>query len=158
MKKGIIAVLAMLTGGAVGAITVSSKLKKKVSIKDDYLAKMSEFYHLMNHWLILKQEGKFLSDFFKRNGYQSVAIYGMKELGERLYEELKGTDIKVEYAIDKRAKEVCVELDVMSPEEELRKVDVIVVTAIHFFDEIEHTLGSKVNCPIISLEEVIYGI
>ena len=49
-------------------------------------------------------------------------------------------------------------MDVVTPEDFLEEVDVIVVTAIHYFDEIESMLGEKVDYPIISLEDIIYEI
>ena len=44
----------------------------------------------------------------------------------------------------------------MKPESELEKVDVIVVTAITFFKEIEEMLNQRVDCPVISLEDILY--
>ena len=40
--------------------------------------------------------------------------------------------------------------------EKLEKVDAIVVTAIAYFDDINDNLSSKTDCPIISLEDIIY--
>ena len=38
------------------------------------------------------------------------------------------------------------------------KVDAVVVTAITFFDEIKMELSKKLECPIISLEEILYEL
>ena len=40
----------------------------------------------------------------------------------------------------------------------LETVDAVVVTAITFFDEIEERLSEKVDCPIISLEDILYEV
>ena len=106
MKKVAIAVLLMITGCAVGAGIAATILTKKIDKKSDFCSKMSEFYRVLVQWLIHKQEGKNLSEYFERNEYKTIAIYGMKELGERLYNELKDTNIKVAYAIDKEAKHI----------------------------------------------------
>lgn len=82
----------------------------------------------------------------------------MKELGERLYAELKDSEIQVKYIIDKNADTIYADIDVVEPENILEDVDVIVVTAIHYFDEIEMMLGEKVDYPVISLEDVIYEV
>ncbi len=37
-----------------------------------------------------------------------------------------------------------------------RPVDAIVVTAITFYDEIKEELSRKIDCPIISLEDILY--
>lgn len=82
----------------------------------------------------------------------------MRELGEHLYEELNGSDITVTYAIDKNADAIYAEVAVVTPDDTLEPVDVIVVTAITFFDEIEEILAEKVDCPIVSLEDILYEI
>ena len=97
-------------------------------------------------------------EYFKKNEYKTVAVYGMKELGERLCDELKGTDITVSYAIDKNADQLYADIDIVTPDDELAPVDVIVVTAITFFDEIEEMMSEKVDCPVISLEDIPYEV
>ena len=82
----------------------------------------------------------------------------MKELGERLYDELKDSDIKVLYAIDKNADAIYAEVDVLTPDDDLPEVDLIVVTPVHYFDEIEEMLADKVDCPVISIEDVVYEV
>ena len=102
-------------------------------------------YNTLNQWLKLRQEGRSLVEYFEKNEYKTVAIYGMKELGERLYDELSGSNIEVLYAIDKRADRIYANVDIVTPEEEL-------------FDDIEEVLASKVDYPIISIEDVVYGM
>ena len=111
-----------------------------------------------DQWLRIHQEGKTLVEYFRQNQYQTVAIYGMKELGERLYDELKGTDVTVRYIIDQNADMIYADVDVVTPEDVLEPVDVIVVTAIYYFDEIEENLSGKIQCPIVSLEDILYEI
>ncbi len=158
MKKAVTMLLATLAGGAAGAGAVSSVWKKKCAASDDWVKKMIEFYNVLNEWLMLKQEGKSLVEYFERNQYKTIAVYGMKELGERLYDELKNSNVKVAYAIDKNADEIYAEVDVMTPDDDLPEVDVIVVTPIHFFDEIEEMLADKVDYPIVSIEDVVYEV
>lgn len=158
MKKAVTTLLATITGGIVGAGAVSHLWKNKYTQSDDWGKKMLEFYNVLNEWLMLKQEGKSLVDYFERNQYKTIAIYGMKELGERLLDELKKSDVKVVYAIDKNADAIYADIDIVTPDNDLPKVDVIVVTAIHYFNEIEELLAEKVDYPIISIEDVVYEI
>ena len=83
------------------------------------------------------------------------AIYGMKELGERLLDELKDSEVEVKYIIDKKADMMYADVDIVTPEEPLDEVDAIVVTAIHYMDEIEEMLEQKVDYPILSLTEIV---
>ena len=45
-----------------------------------------------------------------------------------------------------------------SPDEKLDVVDVMVVTAIYYYQDIEEKMSKKVDFPIISLEDVVYGL
>lgn len=158
VKKGINSIISGLAGiaigaGAVGKAMIEEKGKVK-SMSDKHLA----LFLMMNQWVKIKQEGKHLVSYFEKNGYKRIAIYGMSYAGETLVEELKGTDIQIAYGIDRNADFIYGDVDIVSMEEDLGKVDVIVVTAITFFDEIEEELLKKVSCPVISLEDILYEV
>ncbi|MCM1251240.1 MAG: hypothetical protein NC321_00300 [Clostridium sp.] len=158
MKKGIISTLSALAGTIIGVgITgkaASDKINKLQSLSDKHLA----LFLMMNQWVKVKQEGKCLADYFERKGYRNIAIYGMHYAGETLLDELKNTSIHVAYGIDKKGESIYADVEVFSLEDELEKVDAVVVTAITFFDEIEQKLSKKLDCEIISLEDVLYEV
>lgn len=158
MRKPIISVLSALTGTIIGAGAVGKmsmgKTQKIQSMSDKHLA----LFLMMNQWVKVKQEGKNLSQYFEQNGYKKIAVYGMSYAGETLLDELKGTGIDVVYGIDKSHDLIYSDVGIVSMEDELEKVDAIVVTAITFFDEIEEQLSKKIDCPIISLEEILYEV
>lgn len=158
MKKALSTLLGMAAGAAAGGIAAKQASVKKIKKMNEGGAKVHELYMAFDQWLQIRQEGKTLVEYFTKNGYKTVAVYGMKELGERLIDELKGSGVTVSYAIDKNADCIYAEVDVVTPDEELAEVDVIVVTAITYFDEIEEMLCEKVDCPIVSLEDILYEI
>ena len=49
------------------------------------------------------------------------------------------------------------DLLIIHPDEDCPKADAIVVTAVTAFIEIDEFLYEKVDCPIISLEDIIYS-
>lgn len=112
----------------------------------------------MNQWVRIKQEGKNLAEYFKENGYEKIAVYGMSYAGETLVYELNDSGITVEYGIDQNAKSLYLDIDIYEPDDDLKEVDALVVTAITFFDEIEEKMSQKLDCPIISLEDILYEI
>lgn len=158
MKKGIISILSALTGavlgaGAVGKVT-GETINKAQSLSDKHLA----LFFMMNQWVRAKQEGKNLASYFEGNGYKKIAVYGMSYAGEALMNELKDTNVTVAYAIDKNADSIYADVDIVSMDDDLEPVDAIVVTAITFFDEIEEQLSGKIDCPVISLEDILYEV
>lgn len=158
MKKGVISAISVITGAAIGAGAVGKAAfgmtDKLQALSDKHFA----LFQMMNQWVRIKQDGKNLSEYFENAGYKNIAIYGMSYAGETLLEELKETGINVVYGIDKKADSIYTDVDILSINDNLKTVDAIVVTAITFFDEIEDKLSKKVDCPIISLEDILYEV
>ena len=144
-----------LIGSIMGLIcekkVYSNYMKKKI----DGLKKFTDYFTIIHLWLSLKEKSIGVADYFEKSGYHSIAIYGMGILGKHLLEELKDERIKVFYSIDRNAKNIILDTKILTMEDELPEVDVIVVTTIDIFDEIHDSLREKINYPIISLEEVI---
>ncbi len=162
MRKGLLSVLSIAAGAAAGvavsAATVGKeqdeKIKKKQQLADKHLAIMKVY----DEWLKVRQEGRSLFQYFEKRGYKNIAIYGMSYLGESLVRELQNSDIKVQYGIDKNAENIYSSVDVINLSADLPKVDVIVVTTVFFFDEVAEELADIVDCPVISLEDIVYEV
>ena len=146
--------IAMIAGAMGMGKFIGSRFVGKSTMSNKYL----ELFLMMNQWVKVKQSNKNLSAYFERVGYKRIAIYGMSAAGMTLLDELKETEVQVVYGIDKRADEVYADLDIVTMEEDLDVVDAIVVTAISFFDEIKEELGMKVDCPVISLNDILYEV
>lgn len=158
MKKGIIGLLGA-TAGAAGAFAVTTNMSGKVSREQaKKTEKFRTYYNVLNQWLMLKQEGQGIDGYFKDAGYQNIAIYGMGELGNRLLKELEGSGVTVKYCMNSDTPVMDAEFNVLENEDMLEEVDAIIVTAMFAFDEIEEKLSEDFDCPIVSLEEVVFGV
>lgn len=158
MKKGTIALLSAAAGVAAAVIGKELLETKSAGQSSERANKFKSYYNLLNQWLMLKQEGKSLEKYFIDHDYQTIAIYGMGEMGGRLYDELKNSSIKIVYGIDKNAAWTDSELKICDPDDELQTVDAVIVTAVFAFDEIVETLSDKIECPIISLSEIVFEV
>ena len=126
--------------------------------KEERLNKFIKYFALLDRWLWLKLQNKNISIYFEEQGYHSIAIYGMGEIGNRLFEELsRFSSIKVEYAVDKNEKKFQA-VPILSLEDELPNVDVVVVTNNYIFEQIYEILKKKTTCPIVSIDDVVFGI
>lgn len=137
--------------------SMCEQLRKLQQLSDKHLAIMN----LFSMWLQNKEAGLKIEDYLKEQQIKRIAIYGMSFVGERLYDELEQSDIKVVYCIDKNANNIYKDINVLTPDSELEKeesVDAIVVTAFVFFDEIEANLKKKVNVPILSIDDIVYSL
>ena len=84
--------------------------------------------------------------------------FSQHHMGKCLLNELQGSEICVDYAIDKRPENAEDLIKVYLPDEDLPTVDAVVVTAFYYFDEIEEMLSEKVEYPVISLEDILYEV
>ena len=158
MKKGIKALVSFL-GGAILGVAGDSYFKGKIISKNnERVNKFKSYYNILNQWIILNHAGKKLEQFFINHNYKEIAVYGMGEIGNRLYEELKGSSVDIKYVIDKNAGSAYSESEIFTPEDKLEEVDAIIVTTVFAFEEIRSMLDKKCNCPIISLEDVVFEI
>ena len=158
MKKSIVSVITTLMGTAVGAGVVTYKKIKRQESDFKVIKKNEAILKMFNQWLSLKQEGKTIDKYFIDNGFHRIAVYGMSYAGARLIDDLKGTEIEVAYGIDRNADRIFSEVEIVNIDDSFQPVDAVVVTAIYNFDEIEEKLCDQVDCPIISLEDIIYEI
>lgn len=161
-KNAIFTCVGMCASAAVGAAaswyyvskSKESLLQGRLMNSDKHL----RLFLLMNQWLQIKQQGKEISSFFSKNGYKNIAVYGMSYVGERLIDELKNSGINVTYTIDRRAERLKSAIPMYSVEDELPEADVIVVTAVFFFEDIKEQLEVKTDIPVISMEDVLFDL
>ena len=81
----------------------------------------------------------------------------MKELGKRLYDELRDTEIHVGYYIDTHLFSINIPLPHYYPDDELPDVDAIIVTATYYFPEIREKLQKKYAGMIFNVAEILYS-
>lgn len=154
MKKNISGILFGILAGAAAAGKIIELRSKK---SNDQAKKMEQYYHILTRWLELRQEDRTLYSYFKKMGYSKVGIYGMRELGQRLYYELKDSDIEM-FLMDRACESISFEYDITSPVDGIPCVDVIIVTAAYYYDSIRKELEQKVKCPIVSIADVLSAV
>ncbi len=160
MRKGTVGVgfFGVMAGAAAGFLWNGHLKNKEIAQKTEKIDKFKNYYNMLNQWLMLKQEGISLEKYFTDNNIKSIAVYGMGEMGNRLYNELKDSDVIIRYAIDQIAGNIYSDLKVCSLDDELEDVDAVIVSATFAFSSIKDQLAEKCDYPVISLEDVVYSI
>lgn len=154
LRKSLSAVIMGIVGMVLGAVWVSFDKSTVIHDQKMLAKKHLDIMILFKKWIAFKQQGKSLVKYFEDNNYNSIAIYGMGHVGEMLAKELENSSIIIKYGIDQNAANISADFEMITPEDELENVDVVVVTAINFFDEIEEKLNSRIKCPIVSIEDI----
>lgn len=133
-------------------LCLQQKYIKKLKLR---ARKERGLFFLMNQWIGLKQDNQQIETYFQRNNYQRIAVYGMGFVGMRLIKELRNTNLNIIYGIDQNATNISSDLKLLTLEDELPEVDVIIVTVLGSFQEIYDKLSTKIKCDIVAIEDII---
>ncbi len=106
-------------------------------------------------WLEIKQKGFSLAEYFRKKHIYSVAIYGMADLGRRLYDELENTEIEIKYLLDQNPGGMEKILPFASFYKEKPEVDVIVVTVAAAEKQIVKEIRMKGYENVIGLSDIL---
>lgn len=124
--------------------------------KDRIVNKYQSYYKLLLAWLTSMENGQSICNYLKEKGYINIAIYGGRDIGEHLINQLANTGISVDYIIDRSINQanIC-QIPVYSMNDKLITVDAIIVTPIWDYENIKEQLLGKVDCPIISIKDIL---
>lgn len=135
------------------------KAKDTIEAEAVHVGSLDRYYNLFEHWIEVKNRGSNAADYFRKNNFKEIAVYGMGRPGCLLCNELKdASDVKVKYAIDKNISARKHIVDLRKLTDDVIPVDAVVVTPVTAFDSIKAELEKKFDCPVISLESVIYDL
>ncbi len=130
--------------------------KSDVQIATD---RKQQNYLLMRDWLELKISGRSVGDKLLEKGFSSVLIYGAGKHGSILFNDLKGSIVKVLAWLDKNTeKKDCMGLPVFSPKNLPAGFDKklpVIVTPYLEFDVIKQELESFGFKNCVSLKDMI---
>lgn len=133
---------------------ISVRALPELAQREKQQEKCSRLLKLMCRWTMNVQKGMKMADFLKKMAWCSVAVYGAGDVGKCLLAELSGSEIEVRYVIDRR--QIGLDLPVYSPDDRLPAVDCVIVTAVMDREEISRSLKEKLDCPVISIEDIVY--
>lgn len=154
-----------------GSQTVALRFGNAAGGNDRYIKNVFEFWNLygffagiekkendkikaLMKWVEVLQKGYSISEFLKRRGYRTVAIYGMGQLGGLLFKELSEAGIKVLYAID-RNKEAKSPIPIVGADTgELMEADCLIITAGVYLSELKN-IKEAFSGTMISLEDLL---
>lgn len=153
-----------LFGAAVAGIVggIGYLGKTQTDLVDRKYKRSKEYYDVTYQWIVNKQKGKKIADYFAEHRIKTIAIYGMGTLGELLYNDIKeDSAVGVSCFIDRMADLYSAGIDDIPvlkdvPEDYKDKIDAVIITPVHQFDDIKKELeGQGFDKAIISLKEII---
>lgn len=154
MRKGM-KVIGKLIAVGIPVFLAGRWQQKCIDHWKDESRKQRAMYLLMSQWINIKQAGRSLEEYFTKNEYKKIAIYGMGPMGLQLVKELKNSSIETAYGIDQNSDKIFAGIKVVKMDDELADVDVVVVTVIKGFDAIREGLQEKLACPVVPIEDIL---
>lgn len=94
-----------------------------------------------------------LKKYLKEEKINKIVVYGMGVVGKTFVEQMEKNDIAICYGIDQA--KVNTEIEVRKPEQVENDIDIILVTAEIYYQEIYQTLKEKVDVPIVPLSQFL---
>jgi hypothetical protein len=123
--------------------------------------KFRELYNLAIQWVVIHQKNIDLADELFNRNYKRIVIYGMSDIGNRLFFELsQNSKIQILYTIDQGEPKQYYDFNCVKLEELYKydEPDVVIVTVPHMFDEIKNNLSKYFQCDVISMTDFLYEL
>ncbi len=147
---------------SISAVGIGYILKNYITdISNTYEEEKSRYisyYYIIQEWMFNKQKGKTIENYLEKNNINNIAIYGMGTLGKMLYDDIKNTNIKISYIIDKTLEKNWDEVPIINLKDikDYPMVDAIIITPIYnYVHIIQEIKNYKINFLTISLEQLI---
>lgn len=102
---------------------------------------------------ILQIDKEIIEKYLARNHYNKIAIYGMGERGEKLYDLFQNLGLFY-VCVDKFAIDYKEEVQIFRPETEFPQVDCMIVCVLNKDKELAKQLEQKFDYPVIALSEI----
>ena len=102
-----------------------------------------------------REKGINIASYLERYGIKHIAVYGYGMLAKHLIPELEGTNIVIDYFIDRSRRKNPIKYEIRSVEGNLPPVDAVIVTVVDEFDGIYQMLRERMNCKFFSLYEIV---
>lgn len=120
-------------------------------------AEKSEMYmNTLDNWLKLMENDINIANYLMQKNYINIGVYGYGILGRHFIDEIKKSDISIDFLIDKQKNRIDIDLPVFLPDEQIPTHDIIIVTSFYYFNEIKEELPEY--CKLLSLQEIIYSL
>lgn len=134
---------------------IVSEEDEQIQFYKQLVTRYESYWRTMDKWIAFKNQGRKIEDYLSRRGIKKIAIYGMGMLGNHLIADLENSKIDILYGVDNRKDNIRKKFPVYCIEDDLPKVDLVIVSVIHQFMQIYSQLKKKLECDIISLNEIL---
>lgn len=125
------------------------------NLTTSYKLPESNYQVTLKKWMYLNEQNRTISGYLKNKNIKTVAIYGMGNLGSRLYDELLAADVTVPYVIDRKSELLKEVMVVKDPESKPEGVDAVIVTVLSEEESMASHYREKYACCAMGISEIL---
>ncbi len=154
MNKNIKDFFFMLAGMVIGTYWMAKKCEEELLCKEERAQRNARSTKSACRWIRAIQDNKHVKDYFDNRNISAVAIYGMGELGKCLAREIEKSGIEIKCVIDRNKRIKAYEYQIISPDDDLPRVDAVIVTPVYDYKAISENLRNHTDAQIISMDDI----
>lgn len=119
-----------------------------------------QLYELMEKPELFVNLKENLTRYFDMNGYKNIAVYGVGKLGTIILKNIDTARLESIYIIDENQAACFGNIEKITMEElvDKKEIDMVLVTPLLDYPQIEEQICSKREIPVISTKELMYDM
>lgn len=144
----------------INKIKEDTSYNEKLGMMERKTRRLEQYFEVLKQLLYCRNHGANIPEYLRRCGFNRIAIYGYKNLGEILLDEIKDSDIIVKYIIDNKIKDQYMPIQMVKDSDIMMfsDVDCIIVCALYDYYRIYRKWIDTTNIPILSLEFIVHEV
>ncbi len=124
----------------------------------EWLVTQNINFSVFKKWILLEEKGLSIGQWFDEHDVKKIGVYGYGYLGKHLIHELRCANVKVEFIVDKNVNVTHENIPVFHELKDLPEAEIIMVSAVAYYEEIEKELKKSTSAQIVSLEMILSGV
>ena len=130
-------------------------LWESIKERDKRLYTADAKIELLKMWL-RASGGSALERYLRDRGASRIAIYGYSDIGDLIYRCLKNSSIEVAYAIDIHGKDKPSWVNILTLQDDLPPVDMVILAPVGKLDGVREALSEKLSCEIVDISLLVH--
>lgn len=134
-------------------LEISNNNDTKINIKEQ-----TEYEKICEEWEKISNKGHKIWEYLLNHKYRKIAIYGIGNLGIKVYEEIEESPIEISYVVDRNSSYIEEVLKVVNPNDILPEIDLLLVAVAKEEKEIINKYKEKYTFPVMGISDIINEI
>ena len=131
---------------------------EELIIREKTLQKYKQFYGLFARWISLYQKKIYIDSWLHENNVKNISVYGYGVIGKLVVNEIitNCKNINIVEILDLRNVQCDIDgINIVMPEEGKINVDLMIVTALYDYKDIEKELKNMGYLNVISIQTIL---